>query len=160
MILTIAGGDGGIGKTTGEARGGEFDLEYERRSPIMKIAVTAQGPTLDDPVDPRFGRSSLFLVVDTETLTATPVENPNSAAGGGAGIQSAQLMADHDVHAVLTGNCGPNAYRTLEAADIRVVTGVSGTIREAVEKFSNGSLSNAAGPNVTSHFGTNSPNAT
>jgi len=54
----------------------------------MKIAVTCRGKTLDDQVDPRFGRCPYFLVVDTDTLDAEPIENPNLALGGGAGIQS------------------------------------------------------------------------
>lgn len=119
----------------------------------MKIAVTAKGKTLDDQVDPRFGRCPYFLVVDTETLNIDPRENPNLALGGGAGIQSAQLIAEHEVKAVLTGNCGPNAYQTLKAADIEVIVGVSGTIRDAVEQFKSGALSSTQGPNVASHFG-------
>ncbi|NLE67722.1 MAG: 4Fe-4S binding protein [Lentisphaerae bacterium] len=119
----------------------------------MKIAVTAKGRTLDDQVDPRFGRCSYFLVIDAETLDVKPLENPNLALGGGAGIQSAQLMAEHEVKAVLTGNCGPNAYQTLKAADIEVIVGASGTVREAIGKFKAGGLSSTQGPNVASHFG-------
>ena len=119
----------------------------------MKIAVTSQGKSLDDKVDPRFGRCSWFLVADTDSMKVEPVANANAAVGGGAGIQSAQLMAEHDVKAVLTGNCGPNAFRTLEAAGIKVVVGVGGTVREAVEHFKSGGLSSTGGPNVASHFG-------
>jgi len=119
----------------------------------MNIAVTSKGQTLDDQVDPRFGRCPYFLVVDTETLKAEAVENPNLALGGGAGIQSAQLMAEHDVKVVLTGNCGPNAYQTLNAAEIGVVVGAGGNIRDAVEQFKSGTLSSTQGPNVASHFG-------
>ena len=119
----------------------------------MKIAVTAKGKTLEDLVDPRFGRCLVFLIVDTETLATEAIENANVALGGGAGIQSAQLMAEHDVKVVLTGNCGPNAYQTLNAAGIEVIVGVSGRIRDAVEQFKAGSLSSTQGPNVASHFG-------
>ncbi|MFW5803332.1 MAG: NifB/NifX family molybdenum-iron cluster-binding protein [Verrucomicrobiota bacterium] len=120
----------------------------------MKIAVTSKGQGLDDAVDPRFGRCPFFVVVDGETMECEALENRNAAAGGGAGIQSAQLMADNDVEVVLTGNCGPNAYRTLEAADIRVVVDVSGTVREAVEQFKAETPTHSSGPNVQSHFGT------
>ena len=75
----------------------------------MKIAITATGPSLDDQVEARFGRAPYYLFVETETMEVETVQNPNAAAGGGAGIQSAQLMSDHDVKYVLTGNCGPNA---------------------------------------------------
>lgn len=120
----------------------------------MNIAVTATGNTLDDQVDPRFGRCPCFLVVDSETLHVTALENANATAGGGAGIQSAQLMAQHNVDVVLTGNCGPNAFKTLEAADIQVVVGIDGSARDAVQRYKTGELAATTKANVTSHFGT------
>jgi predicted Fe-Mo cluster-binding NifX family protein len=119
----------------------------------MKIAVTSQGNSLDDQVDPRFGRCAYFLIVETETMVVEPVENSNVALGGGAGIQSAQLMAQFDVKAILTGNCGPNAFQTLNAAGIEVIIGASGNVRDVVERFKSGSISSTQAPNVASHFG-------
>lgn len=119
----------------------------------MKVAVTAKGKDLGDQVDSRFGRCPYFLVVDTDTMTAEALENPNLALGGGAGIQSAQLMSEHDVSVVLTGNCGPNAHQTLSAAGIQIIVGASGRIRDAVEQFKAGGLSTIQEPNVASHFG-------
>ena len=119
----------------------------------MKTAVTANGPTLDAEVDPRFGRCAYFLIVDTDTMEFEAVENSNAALGGGSGIQSGQLMAARDVKFVLTGNCGPNAYATLSAAGIGVIPGCSGTVRDAVERFKAGKLSPTGAPNVASHSG-------
>ncbi len=90
----------------------------------MKIAVTAAGPALDSPGDPRFGRCDYFVIVETADMSAVAVANPNVDRGGGAGIQSAQLMASRGVKAVLTGNCGrmptrrsaPRASRWCSAA--------------------------------------------
>jgi len=130
-----------------------FDLEKEDFIP-MKIAVSAQKPSLDSPVDPRFGRCSCFLIVETEDLDFEAVENSNMASPSGAGIQSAQLMADKGVKYVLTGNCGPNAHQTLSAAGIDIVAGVSGTVRDAVSNFKRGKYETAKGPNVAGHFGT------
>jgi predicted Fe-Mo cluster-binding NifX family protein len=119
----------------------------------MKIAVTSTGPTLDDTVEERFGRCPYFLIIDPDTLEFEPFENPNIALGGGAGIQSAQLMANKGVSVVLTGNCGPNAFQTFGAAGVQVITGVSGQVRQAIEQYKSGALSSTAGPNVQSHFG-------
>jgi len=107
---------------------------------IMKICVTAQGKTLDDQVDPRFGRCQFFIVVDTDTLDFEAIENQSAQFSGGAGIQSGQLMASKGVKAVLTGNVGPNAFQTLTAGGIKIYTGLSGKIRDAVEKYKGGSL--------------------
>ena len=119
----------------------------------MKIAITASGLTLDANLDPRFGRCAYFLVVDTNTMEFEAVENPNVALGGGAGIQSAQLMAAKDVKFVLTGNCGPNAHETLSAAGIGVIPGCSGTVRDAVEWFKAGQFNTASEPTVARHSG-------
>jgi len=119
----------------------------------MKVAVTSRGTTLDDQVDPRFGRCANFVIVETDDMSCEAVANSNAAAGGGAGIQSAQLVADKDAETVLTGNCGPNAFRTLAAAGIGVVIGATGTVREAVEAYKSGRLKATGGPNVESHAG-------
>jgi len=121
----------------------------------MKIAVTSTGPTLDDDVEARFGRCAYFLIIDTDTMECEPIENPNIALGGGAGIQSAQLMSEKGVTTVLTGNCGPNAFNVFGQAGIQVIVGVSGPVRSAVEQFKTGAFSSASGPNVASHFGIN-----
>ena len=119
----------------------------------MKIAVTSTGPTLDDSVEARFGRCPYFLIIDTDTTQYEAIENPNIALGGGAGIQSAQLMSEKGVTTVLTGNCGPNAFNVFGQAGIQVIVGVSGPVRNAVEQFKAGIFSSASSPNVDSHFG-------
>jgi len=119
----------------------------------MKIAVTSTGPTLNENVEARFGRCPYFLIIDTDSMQSEAIENPNMALGGGAGIQSAQLMSEKGVTTVLTGNCGPNAFNVFAQAGIQVIVGVSGPVRNAVEQFKTGGLSSASKPNVVSHFG-------
>ena len=120
----------------------------------MKIAVSSSGQTLDDSVDARFGRCAYFLVIDPDTLEFEPIQNPNIALGHGAGIQSAQLLANKGVTVVQIGNCGPNAFQTFGAAGIQVITGVAGQVREAVRMYKSGAMAGASGPNVQGHFGT------
>jgi len=119
----------------------------------MKIAVTASTSELSSPVDPRFGRCAYFLFVDSETMQFEAVENTNVAAASGAGIQSAQLVANQGANVLLTGSCGPNAFQTLQAAGVEVIVGVTGTIQEAVQQYKTGKLQPTAQPNVPSHFG-------
>ncbi|HDQ44122.1 MAG TPA: dinitrogenase iron-molybdenum cofactor biosynthesis protein [bacterium] len=119
----------------------------------MKICVTSQGGSLESGVDPRFGRCAFFIVVDTDTLEFEAIDNAQIQAAGGAGIQSGQLMAEKRVHAVLTGNVGPNAWQTLSAAGIEVVTGVSGTVLDAVGRYKEGLLKASDKPSVLSHAG-------
>jgi len=119
----------------------------------LKVAVSATGPGLDDEVDPRFGRCQYFIIADPDTMEFQALENTSQMASGGAGIASARMVAGEEVDAVLTGNCGPNAYQTLEAAGIEVVTGASGTVREALEGYKSGRFQADSGPSVNAHFG-------
>jgi len=119
----------------------------------MKIAISAMGRTLDAEIDPRFGRCRYFIIVDPETMQFEDLENSGAMNGGGAGISTAQTIAGKGIEAVLTGNCGPNAYQVLEAAGIKVITGVSGKVQDAIQSYKSGKLSASAQPNVTDHFG-------
>jgi len=119
----------------------------------MKVAVSSSGPTLDSQVDPRFGRCPYFVVVDSTTMAFESIENLNAASAQGAGIASAQMIAGKGVEAILTGNCGPNAYQALDAAHVKVVTGVTGTVRGAVQAYGEGRLESSSQANVASHHG-------
>ncbi len=119
----------------------------------MKICVTAQGKDLNARVDPRFGRCPYFIIVDPQTLEFEAIENSSVAAGSGAGIQSGQLMANKAVEVLLAGNIGPNAFTTLQAAGIRVITGVTGTVQDAVLRFNKGEFKEVSAPTVASKFG-------
>jgi predicted Fe-Mo cluster-binding NifX family protein len=119
----------------------------------MKIAISSTGKDLDAQVDPRFGRCQYFIIVDPKSLEYKVFENPNIDAAGGAGIQSGRMMADNGVKAVLTGNVGPNAFQTLTAAKVEIITGVSGTVREAVQRYNNGEYQSTKEATVADHFG-------
>lgn len=120
---------------------------------MVKIAISATGPGLDADVDPRFGRCQYFIIVDAETMQFEALENSSAAAAGGAGISAAQMVANKGAEVVLTGNCGPNAYQTLSAAGVQVISGVSGTVRDAVQAHKAGKFQPSAQPNVASHYG-------
>lgn len=125
----------------------------DRRGGTMKVAISATGTDLTAQVDPRFGRSQHFIIFDPETSLHEAVDNASAAAGGGAGIATAQMIVDKGVRAVLTGDCGPNAYQVLSAAGVQVITNVSGTIREAMEAYKAGLLLASSKPSVDAHHG-------
>ena len=119
----------------------------------MKMCVSASSDSLDANVDSRFGRCPYFVVVDSETMEYTVVSNDSTNAAHGAGIQAAQTAANMGVKVVITGNVGPNAFNVLSATGINIVTGVSGSIRDAVEKYKSGQLKETGNPTVGGHFG-------
>lgn len=106
----------------------------------MKIAISAMEPGLDSDLDPRFGRSRYFLLVEPETMQVETLINPNQEESSGAGIGTAQLICSKGVGTVITGRIGPKAHQVLSAAGVRMLTGVSGKVGDAVRRFKEGKL--------------------
>jgi predicted Fe-Mo cluster-binding NifX family protein len=119
----------------------------------MKIAVSSSGNDLDSQVDPRFGRCAYFVIVETDDMGFEAFENGSIAMGGGAGIQAAQFVASKGAKAVITGNVGPNAVQTLSAAGVETFVGQSGTVREAIDRYTKGKINSTSTPNVADHYG-------
>lgn len=131
----------------------KLKIKILKRNDNMKICVTSQGDNLDSDVDLRFGRCRYFIIVDAETYEFEAIKNPNVDGMGGVGIQSAQLIARENVKVVITGNVGPNAFQTLQAAGIDIFTGASGSVKEQIEKYNKGEFKATKTPNVKSRFG-------
>lgn len=104
----------------------------------MKVAVSSTGDNIDAPLNPRFGRCDYFIIVDTEDMSFEAYKNENAELSSGAGIQAASFVVDKGATAIVTGNCGPKAAQVFSAADIKVLTGYSGTVRDAVAQFAAG----------------------
>ncbi|MFW9917455.1 MAG: NifB/NifX family molybdenum-iron cluster-binding protein [Candidatus Thorarchaeota archaeon] len=114
----------------------------------MKIAVSAQGETLDSPVDPRFGRCLFFLIHDSTKKTVQIVPNTAVEQMHGAGINAGQKMLDLGIEVVLTGNLGPNAFNVLMQGGIKAFRANPGDVNQAIRQYLNGELSliTLAGP--------------
>ncbi len=119
----------------------------------MKICVTASSVGLDAQVDPRFGRCQYFVIVDSDTMNFEAMPNMGASTMGGAGIQAAQTVANKGVEVVITGNVGPNAFQTLSAAGIFIITGAFGTVGGVIEMYKSGQLKETSGATVGEHFG-------
>jgi predicted Fe-Mo cluster-binding NifX family protein len=119
----------------------------------MRIAVSSQGEDLQAQVDPRFGRAPTFLMVETETMSFQVIKNSQGVnLRQGAGIQAAQNVVQHKPDVVLTGNCGPKAFRVLQAGGVAVVVGVNGRIMDAVKAYMEGKYGPAETANVKGHW--------
>lgn len=119
----------------------------------MKVAITAQGQGMDSLIDPRFGRAHWLVVVDTETDDASAFENKvNLQAVQGAGIQSAAHVARLGVQAVITGHCGPKAFKTLQTAGLDVYQAATGTVQDVVSRFKHGELKPVHEADVEGHW--------
>ena len=119
----------------------------------MKVAVSANKKDLDAPIDPRFGRCAFFIIVDTEDMSFEAFDNEGVALSGGAGIQAAQFLASKGAEVIITGNLGPNAVTALSAAGIEMVTGQTGTVRQAVDDYKQGRVKGSSDATVSDHYG-------
>lgn len=135
--------------------GGHFAVKQADESKLPKelsmtiIAVSSEGPTLQDQVDPRFGRAAGFVIVDLDTFATHYIDNGQSQTmAQGAGIQAAELIANAEAGVLLTGVVGPKAFHALSAVGIKVGQNLEGmTVEQAVEKFKAGQVPFADKPN-------------
>jgi predicted Fe-Mo cluster-binding NifX family protein len=120
----------------------------------MKIAFTTSGSDLNATLDSRFGRASKFLIYDLETNSYEVIDNQqNMNTVQGAGIQAAETVAKAGVQAIISGHCGPKAFRALSAAGIKIFQfGSATTVAEALEKFRSGQISEARSADVEGHW--------
>ncbi len=118
----------------------------------MKIAFTTSGITLKDSLDPRFGRAPKFLIYDLENNVFDIIDNQkNLNAAQGAGIQSAETIVKAGVNALVTGHCGPKAFRVLSTAGITIYNTDATTIDLALDQFRSGKLNQVTSANAEGH---------
>ena len=119
----------------------------------MRIAFTTSGDNLQAPLDSRFGRTPKFLVYELERESFELIDNaPNLQAVQGAGVQAAQAVIQAGAEAVVTGHCGPKAFRVLQAANIKVYHSEAATVAEALERYKSGQLSHTERADVEGHW--------
>jgi predicted Fe-Mo cluster-binding NifX family protein len=119
----------------------------------MRVAVTAEGPDLDARFVPVFGRCPAVVFVDIDTFAYEGFQNDAMSSAGGAGIQFSQFVVGKGAGAIITGNIGPNAYQVLSAANLPIFVFGGGTVRQAVEAFRAGQLSQVSAPTSPAHNG-------
>ena len=112
-----------------------------------RIIVSTVTGGIDDRVNPAFGRTPTFTMVDVENgeiVNVQVVQNPGYSQPRGAGVTAAQFCIDQGADAVIAGQFGPNSSGVLQAAGIRMVSApATMTVKEAVEAFLRGELSGA-----------------
>lgn len=119
----------------------------------MIIAFTARGNSSVDLLDSRFGRAKFILLYDSEKKNWSAIDNQvNLEAAQGAGIQTAQRIVDQNVNVVVTGNCGPKAYRVLQAADIEVYSSQELSLDQVLKLYESQKLTLLNEANVESHW--------
>jgi predicted Fe-Mo cluster-binding NifX family protein len=120
---------------------------------MTKIAVTREWPSLDQTVDPRFGRAAGFMVVDPTDMSFEYIDNGVSQTlAQGAGIQAAESVVRSGAKVLLTGFVGPKAFRALETAGIKIGQNLDNmSVGEAIQAYLDGRVDAAQQPNSGGH---------
>jgi predicted Fe-Mo cluster-binding NifX family protein len=127
-------------------------LLTQQRFP-MKLVITSEGESSQSSMDPRFGRAKFFVVMDTETQEVTAIPNTvNLNATQGAGIQAGKTIVELGIKSLITGHVGPKAFATLQAGNVEVYTGATGTVADAVAQLKSGQLKKVSSADVEGHW--------
>ncbi|PIT88600.1 MAG: hypothetical protein COU29_02380 [Candidatus Magasanikbacteria bacterium CG10_big_fil_rev_8_21_14_0_10_36_32] len=105
----------------------------------MKIAISSTGKNIDSNISDIFGRCPYFIIVEIKNGKTGKVEvikNNNADHVSGAGIFVAQLLAEKNVNAVITGNVGPRAVDILKQFNIDVYN-EKGVVKSILQEFIN-----------------------
>ena len=126
-----------------------------RREAMTIIAISSEGPSLDDAVDPRYGRAGGFIIAKIPEDDGEPeisyLDNGDAQLlAQGAGIATTEHLVNCGVNVVLSGYVGPKAFEALQAAGIAVVQDMDKmTTGEALRRFRQGLCQEAQAANMT-----------
>ena len=112
----------------------------------MKIAVTAESNNgLESTVAQHFGHAPYFMLVDVENGEVIAMQGiANPFTEGHQPGQIPDFIKEQNADVILSGGMGGRAIQFFELAGIKATTGASGTVRQSLENFFGGKLTDAA----------------
>ena len=113
----------------------------------MKICVPTMGEKgLSETVCEHFGQAPSFTIVDTQTDGIRVVLN-TSEHYGGVGTPP-EILSKEGVEVMLCGGLGQKAVKMFEGFGVEVYVGASGTVKNAIDAYQSGKLSEATDANA------------
>ena len=106
----------------------------------MKVAIPSTGESLNDSISPDFGRAPFLQIIDQDTETSRVLPNPHLDSPECAGALVVEMLNREGVKLILTSSCGENAAQAMQDAEIKLVTGASGTVQEVFDKYKKGAI--------------------
>ncbi|MBN1280503.1 MAG: NifB/NifX family molybdenum-iron cluster-binding protein [Candidatus Thermoplasmatota archaeon] len=108
----------------------------------MKVCIPTNGNQgLNDTVGEHFGRVPTYTIVDLQTNDVRVVPNTSEHLGG-VGYPP-EIMAKEGVTVLVCRGLGRRAIAMFEQIGIEVYIGASGTVKDAITAFQNGTLHKA-----------------
>ena len=109
----------------------------------MKICIPTMGESgLDNQVGEHFGRVPTYTIVDLDTNEVKVISNTSEHMGGRG--YPPEIMAKEGVNAMVCQGLGRRAISMFEQMGIDVYIGASGTVKDVVEAFKQGTLQKAS----------------
>jgi predicted Fe-Mo cluster-binding NifX family protein len=138
----------------------------------MKIAVpSADGSGIVAKISEHFGRSPYFTIFDTENKQIEIVSNmsPHHGPSSGSGQHkhehahdqdgqghhghgfAFQSLSEKDVNVLVCRGLGSRAMKLFQEKGIKIYCGADGTVKEAIDTYLEGKLSESGPENACSH---------
>lgn len=110
----------------------------------MKYLVATSDRDLKAKISKRFGHSSFFLVVDSETLTFEAIEG----VGHDQPRHGVDRFCKFNIERLIVGNIGPGAFVDVKNMGWKVFSGSGLSAAEAVEKVNNNEIPELTAPTM------------
>jgi len=122
----------------------------------MKVAVPILEKEFNGKklINPHFGKSTLFAIVDLQTDSIKTRENPGLHVERGRGIYIAEMFKEEGVNAVLVKEMGPGAFDKIRNGlqiKVYLIPPELKFLDEALRFFKEGKLSELLEPNEDEH---------
>jgi len=108
----------------------------------MKIAISLMEEDINSNISDVLGRCSYFAIVEVKDKKIEKTEiikNESAEQTSGAGISTAQLLAEKDINFVITGNVGPRASDVLNQFNVEIYYG-EGVAKDVLQDFIDGKI--------------------
>jgi len=116
-------------------KGGHYTVKEEESNEI--IAISASSKDLDGDVAECFGGCQFFLIITLKhgiLASYQSIGNPNIEIRGNLGTAVAQMLADHHVHTIISGNIGFRAMEVFQQFGISTLY-AKGSLRRAIQDY-------------------------
>lgn len=103
----------------------------------MKVAISSTDKNIESDIFDTFGRCPYFIIAeikDGKIEKIETIENKGINQNSGAGIYTAQLMAENNVNAIITANIGPKALDIFKQLSIEIYSG-EGIVKDILQAF-------------------------
>lgn len=110
----------------------------------MKIGFPADNNHLDARITGKVSSADWLIVVDTLDMSFEAVQAPPISTRSGAGIRVLTRLIEMEAQMLMVGYLAPHIAQPFESSGIRVITGLSGRVRDLIEQYADSPVPQAS----------------